>query len=426
MFRSQWQQLRERIKSLLAPPSRRRQRSRSVDRTPLLSEVFEERTLLSATWAGMHFAARGFDPGARDSWQANDAFFANWRWNENSMANEGGDGYGDSATTGDSPSNDSVSSDTLADSTSTSSPSSSGGQNDDSPSCNTMGWQSSNTWGGSSSAAISNTSTETSSDGTSLASVANDADPAVQPASTATSNSSSSATHLVFQVQPSNGTAGQSFSVTVAVEDSSGDVVTTDDSTITLRVHGPGRFSGDGRSMTATASGGVATFNDLVLDRAGTYTLRAWDSSSGGVTSDSFDISPDTATQLVFLRSDPRFGTVDHTLRTVRVAIEDQFGNIIKSDNSTQVTLSIDAGPTTTFGSGSTLEATVSNGIASFNNLLLATTGTYTLTATDTTNSEISSATSHSLHIVSEQQGEWNWGWGWGGGGWGWFQGWGD
>ena len=115
--------------------------------------------------------------------------------------------------------------------------------------------------------------------------------------------SASSATHLVFTVQPTNTTAGTSFSVTVSVEDSSGNVVTTNDSTIRLTVQGHGRFAGDGRTMTATASDGVAMFNDLTLDKAGTYTLEATIGHRHRVTSDSFVVSPDTSgpEQLAFL-----------------------------------------------------------------------------------------------------------------------------
>jgi hypothetical protein len=225
--------------------------------------------------------------------------------------------------------------------------------------------------------------------------------------------SASSATHLVFTVQPTNTTAGTSFSVTVSVEDSSGSVVTGNDSTIRLTVQGHGRFAGDGRTMTATATDGVATFNDLTLDKAGTYTLEASIGHRHRVTSDSFVVSPDTSgpEQLAFLRNTPKYGTVDQPLRTIEVAVEDQFGNIIKTDDST-VTLSVNSGPTTSFG-GSTpspyTESTV-NGVAKFNNAILGTAGTYTLAASDS-NSEVSSAISNSITINEQGQHQHDWGW---------------
>ena len=225
--------------------------------------------------------------------------------------------------------------------------------------------------------------------------------------------SASSATHLVFTVQPTNTTAGTSFSVTVSVEDSSGNVVTTNDSTIRLAVQGHGRFSGDGHTMTATAVDGVAMFNDLTLDKAGTYTLEATIGHRHRVTSDSFVVSPDTSgpEQLTFLRDVPKYGTVNQPLRTIEVAVEDQFGNIIKTDDST-VTLSVNSGPTTSF-SGSTpspyTQSTV-NGVAKFNDAILGTAGTYTLAASDS-NSAVSSAISNSITINEQGQHQHDWGW---------------
>jgi hypothetical protein len=217
-----------------------------------------------------------------------------------------------------------------------------------------------------------------------------------------TSSSTPSGDHLVFTTQPTDGTAGQSFSVVVTIEDSSGNVVTGSNATIRLRINGPGRFGGDGHTMTATAVDGVATFNDLTLDRDGTYTLTAANWRDGYVTSDSFTTSADTSDDhLVFLHSDPRRGTADDTLKTIKVAVEDQFGNIVKSDDST-VTLTVKSGPTTSFDAStpSPETATVDNGIASFDNVILDDAGQYTLSATDS-DSSTTGATSHEIHIRS-------------------------
>ena len=218
--------------------------------------------------------------------------------------------------------------------------------------------------------------------------------------------SATSATHLVFTVQPTNTTAGTSFSVSVSVEDSSGNVVTTNDSTIRLTVQGHGRFAGDGRTMTATAVDGEANFTDLTLDKAGNYTLEASIGHRHRVMSNSFAISPDTSgsEKLVFIGRDSQYGTVNETLRNVNVAIEDQFGNVIKTDSST-VTLSINSGPTTSFASGvpSPYIESTDNGVAKFNNVTFDTAGTYTLNASDS-DSEVSSAISDSITINSHGQ----------------------
>jgi hypothetical protein len=223
--------------------------------------------------------------------------------------------------------------------------------------------------------------------------------------------SATSATHLVFAIQPTNTTAGTSFSVAVSVEDSSGNVVTTNDLTVRLTILGRGRFSGDGRTMTATAVDGIANFNDLTLDKAGTYTLEASVGHRHRVMSNSFAISPDTSgsEKLVFIGRDSQYGTVNETLRNVNVAIEDQFGNVIKSDSS-QVTLSINSGPTTSFASGvpSPYIESTDNGVAKFSDVTFDTAGTYTLNASDS-DSEVSSAISDSITINAHgrHSGDW-------------------
>jgi hypothetical protein len=221
--------------------------------------------------------------------------------------------------------------------------------------------------------------------------------------------SATSGTHLVFSVQPTDTTAGTSFSVSVSVENSSGSVVTTNDSTIRLTILGRGRFGGDGHTMTATAVDGVAMFNDLTLDKAGTYTLEASIGHRHRVMSDSFTVSPDTSgsEKLVFLGRDSQYGQVNEPLRNVSVAVEDQYGNVIKTDDST-VTLSINSGPTTSFASGvpSPNTESTTNGVAKFNNVTFDTAGTYTLSASDS-NSEVSSAISDSITINDQGQHSW-------------------
>ena len=64
-------------------------------------------------------------------------------------------------------------------------------------------------------------------------------------------------------------TAGvaDSPSITVEVEDQFGNIVTSDSSNVTLAVaSGPGSLSG---TVTVAASGGIATFSNIILDSAG-------------------------------------------------------------------------------------------------------------------------------------------------------------
>ena len=83
---------------------------------------------------------------------------------------------------------------------------------------------------------------------------------------------------VVFTTQPSNVAAGAIISpaVQVSVEDANGNVVTTDNSNVTVAIGtnpGGGTLGG---TLTVAAVNGVATFSDLSINKAGTgYTLTA-------------------------------------------------------------------------------------------------------------------------------------------------------
>jgi hypothetical protein len=181
---------------------------------------------------------------------------------------------------------------------------------------------------------------------------------------------------LVFFVQPGNTAAGALGPVVVLIENSKGQLVLTDDSTITLSVaSGPGALGG---KVSVKAFLGVAIFTDLSLTTAGTYTLKATDGSDAPAISSSFKISPAVAAKLVFAQ-EPLGTTAGNTLNPVMVDVEDKYGNIVTGDNSC-VTLSIAYGP-----AGAKLNGTTSvhavDGVATFSNLSLNTAGDYTLRA---------------------------------------------
>ena len=107
---------------------------------------------------------------------------------------------------------------------------------------------------------------------------------------------------LVFGQSPSDAVAGAPIGsvVTVLVEDQYGNVVTTDGSTVFIEL-GKGTFAGGLGTVAALASHGVARFDGLKIDKAGTYTLSATDAtlvSSGP--SETFTITPATAFRLAF------------------------------------------------------------------------------------------------------------------------------
>ena len=123
--------------------------------------------------------------------------------------------------------------------------------------------------------------------------------------------------------------------------------------------------------------GGIATFVGLGDDTAGTITIKFLSGNLVVATSGSIVISPGTAAQLVIETQPYASVTAGNTLTDpVVVDEEDAYGNIVTSDNSTVVTTSLNSGAGKLIG---TTQATVVNGIASFDDLEDDTAGTLAL-----------------------------------------------
>ncbi len=199
----------------------------------------------------------------------------------------------------------------------------------------------------------------------------------------AISVSPAGASKLVLQQTPTSGTAGQALSpsVSAAVEDAFGNVVTSNTSAVTIAVaSGPGGFAA-GSTISAAAVSGVATFSNLVLDTSGSYTFTVSDSGSTGATTGAISVSPASASQLV-LQQTPTSGTAAQALSpSVNAAVEDAFGNVVTGNTST-VTIAVASGPSG-FAAGSTSSVAAVSGVATFSNLVLDTSGSYTLTVSE-------------------------------------------
>lgn len=99
---------------------------------------------------------------------------------------------------------------------------------------------------------------------------------------------------LAFVQQPSSSVAGSIISpaITVEVRDQFGNPVTSATNTVTLGISDNPGGATIGGTLSRDATSGVATFDDIELDEAGSgYTLSASAGGLTGDTSDAFDVS---------------------------------------------------------------------------------------------------------------------------------------
>ncbi len=182
--------------------------------------------------------------------------------------------------------------------------------------------------------------------------------------------------YMVFSRQPAAGTVGATLGlVDVTLYDRFNNLETGDNTSLVSLADVTGTLSGG--SAVAT-SAGVAAFSDLSITKAGTDHLLAADTADGlsQVSSAGFAVSPAAAYQLVFT-TQPADGAADALLPTVKVTIEDRYGNVETSDTST-VNLSLVSGAL-----GGTTAVAAVGGVAIFGKLSISEIGLYTLSAAD-------------------------------------------
>jgi hypothetical protein len=202
---------------------------------------------------------------------------------------------------------------------------------------------------------------------------------------------------LSFLVEPVTTTAGVTIVPAIQVEilDAFANRVATANNSVTVALLNAAGATLSG-TKTRTASAGVATFNNLSVDKSGTgYRLRT---TSSGLTPDTtvtFAITPGAATQLVFT-TQPTNTPAGSTITAVQVTARDGLGNTDTSFTGT-VTVAIGTNPGSGTLSGTTSLAAV-HGVATFSGLSIDKSGTgYTLTAAST---GLSGATSSAFNIT--------------------------
>ena len=189
-----------------------------------------------------------------------------------------------------------------------------------------------------------------------------------------------SADHLLFD--PSNATtatAGNSFNLTVDVQNRRNRFDTGNHDAIRLS---GGPLSGQ---VNARVSGGTADFDGLEIDKAGRYTILARDLTTGARATMFLTVTADTSDpeHLVFLHA-PTSGTAGLTLGRLEVAVEDQFGNINRTNNGDPITLAVASPTGATLSAGPTTNpVNTVGGVAYFSGVIFDTAGQYTLGASD-------------------------------------------
>ena len=211
--------------------------------------------------------------------------------------------------------------------------------------------------------------------------------------------SAATASKLVIHTQPSaNATAGTAFNRQPVIyeEDQYGNIETGDSSTVVTAAlaSGTGPLQG---TTTATVSSGIATFSNLADDLAETITLEfSTDPALTEPVSNSVTIAPAAASQLVIYTQPSPTATAGTAFATQPVLyIEDQYGNLVTSDNFSHVTASLDSGTGPLRG---TKTVNVSGGIATFTDLADNTAETISLIFN--TGNDLSLTSSASNNIV--------------------------
>ncbi|HEV3310503.1 MAG TPA: PKD domain-containing protein, partial [Chloroflexota bacterium] len=204
------------------------------------------------------------------------------------------------------------------------------------------------------------------------------------PAISATFTISPDVAHqLAFETTTNDAVAGQTIpAFEVNVEDQYGNLVTSDTSTVTVAIDtGPAGGSITAGTLSVPAAGGVALFSDLDIQMAGTYTLAATDGNLMTADSDSFTIDPDAAAALSFENTSNN-ALSGQIIPAFKVDVLDQYGNLVTTGTSVvSVGLNSDP-PDQQFAAGTASQAAV-GGVATFNDLMIQGSGTYSLSAGD-------------------------------------------
>ena len=204
---------------------------------------------------------------------------------------------------------------------------------------------------------------------------------------------------VIFVHQPQSTVAGVAIapSVEVALEDASGNRLDTSGVPLTIALAGPTPVQLKGTLLRTTLHG-VASFDDLLINRAGlAYTLQVTSPGVSVASSQPFDIAAAAPAQLAFAVQPSSAQAGVAIAPAVRVSVSDAFGNPC-TNATTSIGLSLATNP----AGGTLLGATslaADHGVATFSSLSIDKPASgYTLAASAGT---LTAATSSAFEITS-------------------------
>ncbi len=160
------------------------------------------------------------------------------------------------------------------------------------------------------------------------------------PSTPTSPGSVGSPSQLQWLIQPGGGTAGTPITPQpeVAVEDSSGNIVQNDFSSVTLQASGPGSLSG---TCFGVESYGIVQFSGCSLSASGTYSVQAVDANSSVSATSSVPVTVGAAPAAKVVLTSAVSGTANNkaTLGPITVTEQDAFGNAVNATNPVTVTL---------------------------------------------------------------------------------------
>jgi streptogramin lyase len=219
----------------------------------------------------------------------------------------------------------------------------------------------------------------------------------VDPGTNAIGVATLTSSELVVTTQPpSSVTAGTVFGLTADAENSSGNLITSFNGTVTVALANNLGAATLGGTLSVTASDGVATFSNLSLTKAASgYTLDVSASGLAGATTTAITVTPAAATQLA-ITTQPDATVKVNSAFGLQASIEDQYGNVVTTATST-VNVAFANNPT---GAtlGGTVAVTANQGVATFSGLTINKTGNgYTL---QVSSSGLTSATTSAVNVT--------------------------